>query len=203
MSGISGRDRRVLAIFAFVLAPLFAAAYGARPLVRAYGERTSALAQQRELLARERAAVSASPTLAAPIAAARAAIASESRGIIQSVARSTAYSALTDHLRSSARRQDVLVLQATEVQGDSVEGGHSIVRVALRAESDLAGITRYLRSLESDPLRLRVSRVFIERVAQGQFLFGGSSTASDGRTVLILNATVESLARVAATGAAQ
>lgn len=199
MSAMTGRERAVLTIFALVLAPLFAALYGARPLLRVYGERTGALAQQRELLARERAAVSAAPALSVPIVAARSAVARASRGIIQSAALSTAFSALTDHLRSSARRQDVLVLQMTEMPGDSIVGGHSVLRVALRAESDLAGITRYLRSLESDALRLRVSRVFIERAGQDQF--GGSAAATDGRTVLILNATIESLARVVPAGA--
>ncbi len=198
MSAMTGRERRVLAIFAFALAPLFAASYGARPLLRVYRERTGALAQQRELLARERAAVSAAPALSVPIVAARSAVARESRGIIQSAALSTAFSALTDHLRSSARRQNVLVLQTTSMPADSLEGAYSVLRVAVRAESDLAGITRFLRSLESDPLRLRVSRVFIERAAQGQL--AGSVVATDGRTVLILNATIESLALVAPAG---
>lgn len=194
MRAMTSRERRVLKLFIFVLAPLFAAAYGARPLIQAYRERSSLLDEQRELLARERQIVEDATWLAARIDSSRQAFGHESRGLIDGSERATAHAALANHLRAVARRNEVLVNRVTEMPADSIGDGLTLLRVALNAESDLAGVTRFLESVRTDSLQLRISRIFIESSSRNQI--GGSAVASDGRYVLSVNATVEALARL-------
>jgi hypothetical protein len=192
MPGLTTRDRRVLLLALFVGGPFFAIAYGARPAWRAYGDRVAALEQQRDLLARERGLVAGAASLDTPTTVTREALRRDLRTVIRSGARATAFSLLTERVRAAARQHDVLVLQASEAGAEELGDGLSLLRVSVRAESDLAGIARLLRAIESDPLQIRTSRVFIERSPQGALGPDGGST--DGRNVLLLNVTIEALA---------
>lgn len=184
----------MLLAFVFVLAPLFGVAYGAKPLIRLYGERASVLQQQRELLAREKVVVTHVESFDALTDSARRALEAETSRIIRASEMATAHVELTDHLRSIARRSEVLVTHTSAMTADSSDAGLTTLRMALRAESDLAGLARFLDSVSSDSLALRISRILIEMAPRNQF--GGSAVVSDGRHVLLLSATVEALAQV-------
>jgi hypothetical protein len=192
MRTLTSRERRIVRAF-IVLLPIFAIAYGARAVVGAHRARSEALAQQRSLLERERAVVADSAALSGPIAEARAAAARAARGVLRGTSRPTTHSALIEHLRTIARRNEVLVVQTSELASDSVADGLTLLRIAVRGESDVAGVSRLLRAIEADPLQLRVSRLSIERVAQDGAAAG---IPSDGRQVVIVHATVEALARL-------
>jgi hypothetical protein len=111
---------------------------------------------------------------------------------VRSGARATAFSQLTERLRATARRSEVAILQVTEVGADSLGDGLQLLRLSIRSESDIGGLARFLRAVESDPLRIRTSRMFIERGAQG--VPGADDGSTDGRNVLFMTATVEALA---------
>jgi hypothetical protein len=163
VSSLTPRDRRVLRLLAFVILPVFAVAYGARPLWRAWSAEREDLLQQSALLQRERAAVGEAGTLDSALTHRRALLAVEQRSVIRANSQPTAYSELADHLRGVARREQVLVHQVSELPTDSVGSDLRLLRLAVRGESDLAGITRFIRSMESDPRRIRITRLFIER----------------------------------------
>jgi hypothetical protein len=192
MAALTHRDRRVLRLALTVALPFFAAAYGGRPAWRAYAERRDAIEQQRELLARERGVAQSGPSLDSALAASGATVRGELRTVVRSGARATAFSQLTERLRATARRSEVAILQVTEVGADSLGDGLQLLRLSIRSESDIGGLARFLRAVESDPLRIRTSRMFIERGAQG--VPGADDGSTDGRNVLFMTATVEALA---------
>lgn len=194
MSSLSPRDRRVLRMLAFVILPAFAAAYGARPLVRAWNAERESHVQQTALWQRERTAVAEAGMFDSVIAQRRTMLAREERTVIRASSQPTAFSELADHLRVVARREQVLVHQVLELPVDSLGAELRLLRLGVRGESDLAGITRFIRSIEADPRRVRVTRLFIDR--QGTGNLGGGPAATDGRNVLTLHATVEALAVV-------
>jgi hypothetical protein len=197
MSSLGPRDRRMLRALAFVILPAFAVAYGARPLVRTWSAEREGLLQQMELLQRERAAVAEAGMFDSAIVHRRTMLAREERAVIRASSQPTAFSELADHLRSAARREQVLVHQVSELPVDSVGADLRLLRLGVRGESDLAGITRFIRSIEADPRRIRVTRLFIER--QGANNMGGGPATTDGRNVLTLHATIEALALVTAS----
>lgn len=200
MSPLAPRDRQVLRLLAFVLLPLFAVAYGVRPLVGDWSARRERLALQADLLAREREALTTAGHLDEWMTAALGATAEEERRVIRASALPVAASAFGDRLRELSRRDHVTVLQLSEAGSDSVDTDLRVLRVALRGESDLAGITRLLASIDADASRMRVTRLFIER--QAPVAFGDRGGATDGRNVLVVHATVEALARIVPRGTA-
>lgn len=194
MSTLSTRDWRILRVFGLFILPAFALAYGARPLMTEWREARERRSEQEELLSSERAAVARATLLDEPLVAARSALALEERTVTRASTHQTAYSAIAEHVRTLARRDQVMVQQLAELPADSLQDGLRIVRINLRGESDLAGIARFLRAVAVDPRRIRVSRLFVERGPQGPF--GGGVAASDGRNVLVVNAVIEALARI-------
>lgn len=193
---VTDRDRRTLRVLVYLILPAFAVAYAVRPMAEAWGEAREDLARQADLLERERAVIAAAGAgaLDAAITSAGATLAREERAVIRASSRPTAFSDLADHLRGAARREQVLVQQVSELSVDSLGGDWQVLRLGVRGESDLAGITRFIRAIEDDPRRIRLTRLFIERQRDGGF--AGSDVATDGRNVLTVHATVEALARV-------
>jgi hypothetical protein len=188
MASLSPRDRRAIVIGTFVLAPAFGLAYGVRPFARALTERHLAASLQRDLLARERAVVAAAPGTPAATAAMRAQLEAELPRAIRAAAVATASVRLADYLRAAARAHEVLVVQTTELPADSLVGGVEVIRLNLKAESDLAGILRFLRALETGVPRVRVTNVSVERAGP---VTAGAADAADVREVLSLTAIVE------------
>ena len=177
MPPVSARDRRALVIGALVLAPAFGVAYGVRPFARALSERHLAAAQLRELLARERALVAEAPRIPAATAAGRAALEAELPRAIRGAAIATASVRLADYLRAAARAHEVLVVQTTELPADSLMGGIEVLRLSVKAESDLAGILRFLRAIETGAPNVRLTNVSVERAGPGRS--GVTAAAAD------------------------
>lgn len=195
MRTLSSRDRRALFFAAVVVAPVFAVAYGARPMMRSVGERVERTHQQRELLQRELGLIAGRSAVDSLQHVVDRSMADELKLVIHSGDRATAYSLLSERVRALARRRQVAVLQLAESPPDSIERGLTVLRMGLRAESDIAGVLGFLAAVESDPSRLRVTRLFIERANVRPL--GEESGATDGRHVLMLTATIEALAWMA------
>jgi hypothetical protein len=192
---VTTRERMVLRLFVVAALPVFAAAYAAKPMLRARGDRLEQLAQSRDLLARAEFALRDDGRVRAEVAALRDDERQVMRAVVATAGHATAISHVTEQLRALARRHDVLVLSTNELASDSALEGLSVIRVGLRVESDLRGIARLLDAIEGDPSALRVNRVFIERRAVDQGVPASDSLAH----VLTAHLTVEALARVAAT----
>ena len=190
MAVLSARDRRAIVVGALVLAPAFGVAYGVRPFARALAGRRLAAAQQRDLLERERALLEFAPKLPALMAAGRATLEAELPRAIRGAAVATATVRLADHVRSVARAHEVLVVEAVEFGADSLAGGIEVLRLNLKAESDLGGILRFLRALEAGAPTVRISSVSIERARQAP-TGAPRAGAADAREVLSLTAIVE------------
>lgn len=187
MAPLAARDRRAIVLGAFVLLPAFGLAYGARPFVRALGERRDAAGQQGDLLARERALVNRAPEIPAATAASRSALERELPRSIRSADAATASVRLADYVRGAARAHEVLVVQSTELPADSLVGGIEVLRLSVKVESDLAGILRFLRALETGAPRVRVTALSVERAGPS----ASGAAATDGREVLSLAAILE------------
>ena len=183
MPALSGRDRRAITIGTMVLAPAFALAYGVIPFVGALAARRVTAVGQMDRLVGERKLVEFAARLPAVTAAARLARDAELPRAVRGADVTTATVRLADYVRATARSHDVLVADAVAVGGDSLGGGVEVLRLSLKAESDLAGILRFLRALESGSPTVRISGVSIERARPG--------SAEDSRELLSLTAIVE------------
>jgi hypothetical protein len=189
MTPLSPRDRRAIVIGALVLAPAVGLAYGVRPFVRALVERRLLASQLRDRLDRERALVGQTAGMPAAAAAGRAALEAELPRAIRAAAVATASVRLADYVRAAARAHDVLIVQTSELSADSLADGIEVLRLNVKAESDLAGILRFLRALETGETRVRIKSMSVDRVdASGA---GAAAAAPDAREMLSLSAIVE------------
>jgi hypothetical protein len=191
---VTSRERAVLRLFFAVGVPLFAAAYGARPLLRARAERLDQLAQSRDFLARAQVALRDDARTQRDLDSLRLRERQAMRAVVTTAGQATAISHVTEQLRTLARRHDVLVLSTNELASDSTLAGLSLMRIGVRVESDLRGVARLLNAIENDGAALRVSRIFFERRSAEIGTAAGDSLAN----VLTAHLTVESLARVSA-----
>ena len=186
MRGLSVRDRRAIAAAAIVLAPalLFVTA---RPYVRSLAALRNEAALGRELLARERDLVRDAANFVGPTAVSLAALGAELPRVVHSEARATAMVQLADYVRGIARTNEVLLTQASEAPADSLAPGMQLLRLSVRAESDFAGVLRFLNSLERGRQRIRVTRLLVQRATSRT----GPGVPADAADVLVLTATIE------------
>lgn len=199
MKVLTARERQLVRMVVVVVLPVFALAYGLRPAVRAYLAQRERVEIEADLLRREVALVADSARLGQSLRLARETLNGELSSTLAGPARATLTSALTDRIRTLARREQVLVQQLVEMPTDSSSDQWLRVRVALRAESDLAGVSRFLLAIQRDTMRLRIEQVRVEhsfaRAPDGRLPLG------DGRHVLTFGATVEAIGRVSSVGA--
>lgn len=161
-SSLRPRDRRALGMGAAILIPALAWSAVVRPFVRGLGEDRARLVEQRGLLERELALVAGAPAQGAEESAANAGRSRLAPRLFEGDALSAA-TALAGYATESARRNGVLV---EEIQsGITAEAGPGLTRVevATRGRSDLAGVLRWLRTLEAGGKLVRVERLSLER----------------------------------------
>ena len=85
----------------------------------------------------------------------------------------------------------MLVVQTTELPADSLMGGIEVLRLSVKAESDLAGILRFLRAIETGAPNVRLTNVSVERAGPGRSGVTAAAADADPREVLSLTAIVE------------
>jgi hypothetical protein len=194
------RDRRAVTLGVVVLAVAGAYVYALRPFNAALAARRAAVAEQGQLLARERALIAVTPELPKAIADARTAADGALAPLLRSEATATATVRLADYVRDLARTREVLVTQTTELPADSLPGGIHVARLSLRGEGDYAGVMRFLRALESGKTTVRVRDVQIERSSALPRGVSGGTAGTDQIEVLTLSAVVESPVVIAPSG---
>lgn len=156
---LSARDRRALWLGALLVLPALGVVFAVRPYLAALDSTRDQLAAERGALARERAAVAAAARnpeyqLVAD-SLMRAAIPTLFSGRDDVIATAE----LVSYLGAVANENDVWLQNATTRPSTTTESGVRALHVALRAESDLAGLLRFLRALEQGDRLLRVERL--------------------------------------------
>ena len=156
---LSARDRRALRFGALLVVPALAFVWIVKPYLATLDSTRDQLTAERGALARERAAVAA------------AARNPEYQLVADSLMRATtpslfsgrddvmASAELVAYLGDVANEHDVWLQNATTRPSTTTESGVRTLHVALRAESDLAGLMRFLRALENGDRLLQVERL--------------------------------------------
>jgi hypothetical protein len=156
---LSARDRRALWLGALLVLPALGFVFAVRPYLAALDSTRDQLAAERGALARERAAVAAAERnpeyqlVADSLMRAAVPTLFSGRDDVMATAE------LVSYLGAVANENDVWLQNATTRPSTTTESGVRALHVALRAESDLAGLLRFLRALEQGDRLLRVERL--------------------------------------------
>lgn len=182
MPRLDARDRRALLLGAVTLGPMLLFALVVRPFARALVASRERVASERQLLAREQAAVRAALATRELARRGQALLDTAGAQLLQGDDALAVSAALAAYVRDVAE-QSGLHLQGTESAGSELAD----VRLEVRADGDLAAIVSFLRAIEDGETLVRVERVGIDR--HGPEADG----ASTGR--LALSATLRGYAR--------
>lgn len=158
---LGDRDRRALHLGAWILLPALFFVYGVKPYFAALETARDALAAERLALGRERAAVQAAVDNPGMQQLADSMVRVMSPRLFAGRDDVIATAELVSHLGDVAREHDVWLQNATTRPSEVGEAGVRTLHVAVRAESDLQGVLRFLRALESGEKLIRVERLDI------------------------------------------
>ncbi len=165
-AALSPRDKRALVIGALVLLPALFFVWVVKPYLGVLEESQDFLNAERATLARERATVEAAERnpgmqqLADSLMRAMTPRLFAGRDDIMATAE------LVSHLGAVAQEHSVWLQNATTRPSEVSRGGVRTLHVALRAESDIEGLLRFLRALETGPKLVHIDRLDIS-VAPG------------------------------------
>ncbi len=156
---LSTRDRRALWLGALVLLPALFFVYGVKPYLAALDSARDSLSAERLALARERAAVQAAERNPGMQSLADSLVREMSPRLFAGRDDVIATAELVSHLGDVAREHDVWLQNATTRPSEVGEAGVRTLHVAVRAESDLEGLLRFLQALERGNKLIRVERL--------------------------------------------
>jgi hypothetical protein len=195
MRPLAARDRRALAALLLML-PLFGLAYAMPRLRTAWTSRWEAAQIALDRLARERGLRDSQAMLTASVRSATMRFDSLAGALPDAATTESAQSDLVRRIRSAAVEHNVAVVDVSAEATDTLTSGVRLLRAQLRGESDLAGTTGLLRALSRLRTPTRVSRILLERATPEPI---GGVGNSDGRNVLRIALTVESLVLLGST----
>lgn len=158
---LGDRDRRALRLGAWILLPALFFVYGVKPYFASLETSRDALAAERLALARERAAVQAAVENPGMQQLADSLVRVMAPRLFAGRDDVIATAELVSHLGEVAREHDVWLQNAITRPSEVGEAGVRTLHVAVRAESDLQGVLRFLRALESGEKLIRVERLDI------------------------------------------
>jgi len=188
------RDRRALSLGALVLLPSFFFIWGVKPFLATISESRDFLSVERAALSRERAAVSAAQRNPCIQQLADSLMRAMSPRLFAGLYDVMATAELVSHLGAVAAEHNVWLQNATTRPAEVGDAGVRTLHVALRAESDIEGVLRFLQALEQGEKLLRVERLDIS-VAAGSFVEDGVEPVSISALIMAY-AIPEALARV-------
>ena len=163
-STMSPKDRRAIILGAVVVLPALIFIWGVRPYRAAMTEMRDELETARLALSREKAVVAARPTAPGGQQTADSALTMVKPRMFEGRDDAIASAQLAAYLGSVARRSRVLMQDANTRPSASSEEGIRTLRVEVRAESDIQGVTTFLHNLDSGQKLVRVDRLEISRV---------------------------------------
>lgn len=179
---LSARDRRALVLGAWIVVPALFLALVIRPAMAQLNEVRDSLAAERLLLARERAALAHARTTRDGEERTRPVTDQLFSGRDDVIATA----ALASYVGTIAEAQDVWVQSATTLDAARDASGVRHLRVAVRAEGDIAGVVRLLDALERGRYLVRVDDLDIASTP--------TERNRDGAEPLIVRATVTGFA---------
>jgi type II secretory pathway component PulM len=182
---LAPRDRRAVTLGAIVLLPTVAWSVAIKPYRHARAELAVRVAEQRQLLARERALLREGPGLARELRDATDALEAARIRLLPERDALAATGALVGIVGDAARRRGVLIESIESRGAERADGGLVNVRIEVRGRGDLEGLLRWLQTLETDPLLLRVDGLSVSRAGGNE----GTLDSLDTET-LALSATV-------------
>ena len=163
-STMSPKDRRAIILGALIVLPALIFLYGVRPYRSAMAETRDELETARLALSREKAAVAAKPTTPGGQQLADSALILVAPRLFEGRDDAIASAQLAAYLGTVARRSRVLMEDANTRPSATSPEGIRTLRVEVRAESDIQGITTFLHNLEAGQKLVRVDRLEISRV---------------------------------------
>jgi hypothetical protein len=163
-STMSPKDRRAIILGAVIVLPALIFIWGVRPYRIAMAETRDQLDAARLALSREKAAVAAKPTAPGGQQFADSALIFVAPRLFEGRDDAIASAQLAAYLGTVARRSRVLMQDANTRPSTTSPEGIRTLRVEVRAESDIQGITTFLHSLEAGQKLVRVDRLEISRV---------------------------------------
>lgn len=163
-STMSPKDRRAIILGAVVVLPALVFIWGVRPYRAAMMETRDELETARLALSREKAVVAARPAAPGGQQTTDSALTMVKPRMFEGRDDAIASAQLAAYLGTVARRSRVLMQDANTRPSTSSDEGIRTLRVEVRAESDVQGVTTFLHNLESGPKLVRVDRLEISRV---------------------------------------
>src|SRR2546423_5023152 len=160
---LSPRDRRALLWGAGIAATAFVFAFAVKPYFRALRETRDELGVQRELLARERAVLSASNKFPDALQQSRSTLASYSTPLFDGADELSATSDLSDHISKAALANRVQIQGLETRKAEALNEGIVALAVDFKAEGDFEGVLHFLNSVERGGKLIHVSSLAIQR----------------------------------------
>ncbi|HMI47518.1 MAG TPA: GspMb/PilO family protein [Gemmatimonadaceae bacterium] len=161
---MSARDRRALKWGGAIAAASLVFAIAVKPYVRALGGTRDELRSQRDLLARERAVLTASGRFPAALRQSQSALTERSTPLFDGLDELSATSDLSDDISKAALAHRVLIQQLETRKAEALEEGLVALSVDIRAEGDFEGVLHFLDSLERGEKLIHVSALTLTRV---------------------------------------
>ncbi len=180
---LSPRDRRALSLGALVLLPSLFFIWAVKPFLATLSESRDFLSVERAALSRERAAVSAAQRNPGMQQLADSLMRAMSPRLFAGRDDVMATAELVSHLGAIAAEHNVWLQNATTRPAEVGDAGVRTLHVALRAESDIEGVLRFLQALEQGEKLLRVERLDIS-VAAGSFVEDGVEPVSISASIM-------------------
>ncbi|HET9425495.1 MAG TPA: GspMb/PilO family protein [Gemmatimonadaceae bacterium] len=163
-STMSSKDRRAIVLGAAIVMPALLFIWGVRPYRAALAETRDELEIARLALSREKAAVTTTRANPGAQRSADSALMMTAPRLFEGRDDAIASAQLASYLGTVARRSRVLMQDANTRPSSTSPEGIRTLRVEVRAESDIQGITTFLHNLESGQKLVRVDRLEISRV---------------------------------------
>lgn len=161
---LSRRDRRAIRLGLLVLAPALLWVGVVRPYRQAWTDTQDRLEAERALLVREQALIRDAAEL--PVEAREAGMKADRarRRMVEAASATLAEDELTNELEALAVDSRVLLEEMRSIEPTASELPESIqsIRLAIRGQSDLNGVSTFLRRMEEHWLLIRVEELSIQ-----------------------------------------
>jgi hypothetical protein len=161
---LEARDRRAMALGVAVLLPVVVWIGVVRPYLGALETVRADLEAERGLLAREEGLLASADQLPGRLEQATLLLEQEAAGLIRVENELLAEARLADALQEEAAGSRVLIQEVRSVQPnpDAPDPAYGVIRLGLRAESDLQGLATFLNRIEGSSTLLRVLELSVE-----------------------------------------
>jgi hypothetical protein len=165
LSALSPRDRRAILIGLAISAPVLLYVGAVKPYFNTLNETRDRIAAERTLLERELELKGAKAQLPVALEAATKGLQRGEDHLVKAANPALAESRMTDLLEDLANMTRVLLQEVRSVppqRGQTDPPGLQTLRLAIRGESDLEGVLRYMQHIEENPLLMHIRELSLD-----------------------------------------